>query len=257
MNRCISSPPKPPSFEILKQARPRRNPPAPQSRALFTQAGPVAEVGHVVRKRGCKVCRLPSRIVEETRQGYHSVPDFAGEGGSCVVRQTRDSSSRQGGVKPSSDMSGPCSSLIRRPNFADRRIRVPVRRKKFPVPPSREFSHGARRIVGVLWSNGLRILGQTAKFPVFSLRNRELGRLETGSLETGPSASYKPLFSVGADRMRVLSPSGIASRTIFAGVIAASVEPERLALLRPGEWQILGARTILLLQSVEERPCRL
>jgi len=34
------NPPKPPSFGILEQARSRRNRPEPQSRALFTQAGP-------------------------------------------------------------------------------------------------------------------------------------------------------------------------------------------------------------------------
>ena len=47
------------------------------------------------------------------------------------------------------------------------------------------------------------------------------------------------------------------SRTNFAGVIAASVEPERFALLRPGEWQIailgeLGERQARGLAAFED-----
>src|ERR1700731_2529040 len=41
MNRCIATP-KAPSSRILKQIHPGRNRSGPQSRALFTQAGPKA-----------------------------------------------------------------------------------------------------------------------------------------------------------------------------------------------------------------------
>jgi hypothetical protein len=38
-----------------------------------------------------------------------------------------------------------------------------------------------------------RLTANSPKFPVLSLFNREFG-VETGSLETASSASYKPLF---------------------------------------------------------------
>jgi hypothetical protein len=55
--------PEAPSLGILKQARPRRNPPGPQSRALFTQAGPFSAIAQ------------PGRARSVGRQA--AVPDFA------------------------------------------------------------------------------------------------------------------------------------------------------------------------------------
>ena len=75
-----------------------------------------------------------------------------------------------------------------RSDFPHKRILFPAPLKKFPVRRLRELALRTGGISGVLGSPIGRTRREIAKFPVFS---RGTGKIdvETGSLETGPSAN--------------------------------------------------------------------
>jgi hypothetical protein len=60
-----------------------------------------------------------------------------------------------------------------RGDFPHKRILFPAPLKKFPVPRRREFASDRRAILGLFAASGRRSRSEIAKFPVFSLENRE------------------------------------------------------------------------------------
>src|ERR1700730_18155605 len=60
-----------------------------------------------------------------------------------------------------------------RSDFPDKRILFPAPLKKFPVPRCREFASDRRAILGLFAASGRRSRSKIAKFPGFSLENRE------------------------------------------------------------------------------------
>ena len=89
----------------------------------------------------------------------------------------------------------------------------------------------------------------SGRFPGLGLRLGSTERLGSGSepTEYGSYLREALLYSPNFGRVYRLSgrqiretepPAAQKAGRYQAGIIAASVEPERLALLRPGEWQI-------------------
>jgi hypothetical protein len=94
------------------------------------------------------------------------------------------------------------------PNLPDAPISFPVTLQKFPARRRREFGYDGRAILDFFAARDGPFQPKIAKFPVFSLFNREFGA-ETGSLETASSASQSPwlrLLAAGSEKPRHSAP---------------------------------------------------